>query len=181
VDNRPHHKKKVSSPPKPVPKVRPVLQPVYKPGSEHIVHSGGQSKRQILPGGELRGMAGCKVSSGDIIKRLVNAGANYLGFQPIAPRDIEFGERVQFSLWASYLGERSLCPVAHIADGELYRGASGKFYFHINTLVYALGFDVESVSSVFTNVSLFNSMNPVSIFDLKARYEERLSQVWLKR
>jgi hypothetical protein len=95
-------------------------------------------------------------------------GVNWLGFKPIEPRDIEFGERVQFLLWASYFGECFLCPVAHIGDGELFRGASGKFYFHTNTLVYALGFTVESVTLVFTNIPLFNHMNPVSIFNLKA-------------
>jgi hypothetical protein len=126
-------------------------------------------------------MADCKVSSSNIIKRLVEMGVNWLGFKLIEPRDIEFGERVQFSLWASYFGERSLCPVAHIGDGELFRGASGKFYFHTNTLIYALGFTVESVTLVFTNIPLFNHMNPVSISNLKARYEVYLSQFWLKR
>jgi hypothetical protein len=103
-------------------------------------------------------VAGCKASSNANVKQLVDAGANLLGSKPRIPPDAEFEERVQLSLWASYFGERSLCPVAHIDEGELFRGASGKFYFHINTLVYAMDFTVESVCLVFTDVAKFKAL-----------------------
>jgi hypothetical protein len=126
-------------------------------------------------------MAGCKASSYVIVKQLADAVANVFGSEPRVPPYMKFEERAQFALWASYFGEHSLCPVAHIGEGELYRGASGQFYYHACTLVYVMGFTVEQVCLFFTDVAKFKALKPTSIFDLKARYEASLSKLWIER
>jgi hypothetical protein len=142
-----------------------ILQSVLSSRPSNIQQIRSESGQQGLSVGQLCGVAGCKASSDAIVKQLRAAGANRLGSKPCAPLDTEFEEHAQFTLWASYLGERSLCPVAYIGEGELYHGASGKFYYHILTLVFPLGFTVESVISVFTNIKEFNALQPASILD----------------